>query len=208
MVGGRSARGSRRHAAAASVVVPFPRGAAGARLDLVRFVPSGRSLLVDVRSPDRDRPRLLGRLRDPRLRHRHDRDRRRAACSPAGRRASDQQPRGSQPRLDRRRRGRGRTPHHSRSRRRLRRSCVPEHARDQDRARAAGRRHPSRARRHGSRRGAGKVIREIAVGTEKGVPRLWIHRGTTIRVGGLIPAVSCLRPARWPRRTTRVSRAA
>jgi cell division protein FtsQ len=44
MVGGRSERGSRRRAAAASVVVPFPRGAAGARLDLVRFVPSGRSL--------------------------------------------------------------------------------------------------------------------------------------------------------------------
>jgi cell division protein FtsQ len=48
MVGGRSARGSRRHATAASVVVPFPRGAAGARLDLVRFVPSGRSLLVTL----------------------------------------------------------------------------------------------------------------------------------------------------------------
>ena len=48
MVGGRSARGSRRHGAAASVVVPFPRGAAGARLDLVRFVPSGRSLLVSI----------------------------------------------------------------------------------------------------------------------------------------------------------------
>ena len=46
MVGGRSPRGSRRQGAAASVVVPFPRGAAGARLDLVRFVPSGRSLLV------------------------------------------------------------------------------------------------------------------------------------------------------------------
>lgn len=48
MAGGRSARGSRRHAAAASVVVPFPRGAAGARLDLARFVPSGRSLLAAV----------------------------------------------------------------------------------------------------------------------------------------------------------------
>jgi len=46
MVGGRSERGSRRHAAAASVVVPFPRDAAGVRLDLVRFVPSGRSLLA------------------------------------------------------------------------------------------------------------------------------------------------------------------
>jgi cell division protein FtsQ len=48
MVGGRSARGSRRHAAAASAVVPFPRGASGARLDLARFVPSGRSLLATI----------------------------------------------------------------------------------------------------------------------------------------------------------------
>ena len=48
MVGGRSARGSRRHVAAANVVVPFPRGAAGARLDLARFVPSGLSLLVTL----------------------------------------------------------------------------------------------------------------------------------------------------------------
>lgn len=48
MVGGRSARGSRRNVAAANVVVPFPRGAAGARLDLVRFVPSGRSLLATL----------------------------------------------------------------------------------------------------------------------------------------------------------------
>jgi cell division protein FtsQ len=36
--------------------------------------------------------------------------------------------------------------------------------------------------------GAGKVIREIAVGTERGIPRLWIKRGATIRVGGEIPA--------------------
>jgi hypothetical protein len=41
-------RGSRRHGAAASVVVPFPRGAAGARLDLVRFVPSGRALVATM----------------------------------------------------------------------------------------------------------------------------------------------------------------
>ena len=46
MVGGRTERGSRRHARAASVVVSFPRGAAGDRLHLARFVPSGRSLLV------------------------------------------------------------------------------------------------------------------------------------------------------------------
>jgi hypothetical protein len=45
MVGGRAERGSRR-ARAASVVVPFPRPAAGDRLDLARLVPSGRSILV------------------------------------------------------------------------------------------------------------------------------------------------------------------
>jgi cell division protein FtsQ len=36
--------------------------------------------------------------------------------------------------------------------------------------------------------GAGKVIREIRVGTERGMPRLWVRRGATIRVGGRIPA--------------------
>ncbi|HSI98511.1 MAG TPA: FtsQ-type POTRA domain-containing protein [Gaiellaceae bacterium] len=46
MAGGRTERGPRRRTRAASVVVPFPRGAAGDRLDLARLVPSGRSLLV------------------------------------------------------------------------------------------------------------------------------------------------------------------
>ncbi|HSG14065.1 MAG TPA: FtsQ-type POTRA domain-containing protein [Gaiellaceae bacterium] len=44
MAGGRSERGSGRPARAASAVVPFPRGAVDDRLDLARFVPSGRSL--------------------------------------------------------------------------------------------------------------------------------------------------------------------
>lgn len=49
MAGGRSARGSRRRVVhAASVVVPFPRAETGDRPDLARFVPSGRSLLVAV----------------------------------------------------------------------------------------------------------------------------------------------------------------
>jgi cell division protein FtsQ len=46
MVGGRALRGSRRRERAASVVVPFPRGPAGARQGLAGLVPSGRSLLV------------------------------------------------------------------------------------------------------------------------------------------------------------------
>jgi cell division protein FtsQ len=36
--------------------------------------------------------------------------------------------------------------------------------------------------------GAGKVFREIEVGTERHLPRLWVARGTTIRVGGQVPA--------------------
>jgi hypothetical protein len=35
--------------------------------------------------------------------------------------------------------------------------------------------------------GAGKVIATIATGTQRNLPRLWIARGTTIRVGGLVP---------------------
>ncbi len=36
--------------------------------------------------------------------------------------------------------------------------------------------------------GAGKVIREISVGTQRGMPRLWLRRGATIHLGGQIPA--------------------
>ncbi len=46
MAGGTNERGSRRPTRTASVVVPFPRGVSDARLDLARFVPSGRSLLL------------------------------------------------------------------------------------------------------------------------------------------------------------------
>lgn len=44
--GGRAEHGSRPRARAVSVVVPFPRRESGGRLDLVRLVPSGRSILL------------------------------------------------------------------------------------------------------------------------------------------------------------------
>ena len=44
--GGRTGPGSRRRAHAASAVVPLPRAPADDRLDLVRLVPSGRSLAI------------------------------------------------------------------------------------------------------------------------------------------------------------------
>ena len=36
--------------------------------------------------------------------------------------------------------------------------------------------------------GAGKVIGAIPTGTHRGLPRLWLARGTSVRVGGLVPA--------------------
>lgn len=36
--------------------------------------------------------------------------------------------------------------------------------------------------------GAGKVIRRIETGTERRLPRLWLKKGTTIRLGGSVPA--------------------
>jgi cell division protein FtsQ len=44
--GGRTEPGSRRRTRAASAVVPLPRPVAGDRLDLARFLPSGRSLVL------------------------------------------------------------------------------------------------------------------------------------------------------------------
>ena len=187
MVGGRSSRGSRRHAAAASVVVPFPRGAAGARLDLVRFVPSGRSLLVTVGALIAiglgywvayatpvfavDTIEIDGA--PPAL----QRDVERATRDLVGR---------SLVSIDA-------------SEVEVTLHTIPAVAGvSVDRAfpstlvvRVAPERPVAVIRRGTSAwlaTGAGKVIREIAVGTEKGMPRLWIRRGATIRVGGQIPA--------------------
>jgi hypothetical protein len=36
--------------------------------------------------------------------------------------------------------------------------------------------------------GSGEVVREIATGTERGYPRLWLPKGVTVRLGGSLPA--------------------
>jgi cell division protein FtsQ len=36
--------------------------------------------------------------------------------------------------------------------------------------------------------GAGKVIRAVETGTERGLPRIWLAKGATIRLGGSVPA--------------------
>ena len=144
MAGGRSARGSRRHAAAASVVVPFPRDAAGARLDLARFVPSGRSLLATFGVARGRRRRVLGRVRDPGLRGRAGRRARRTARALARGDAGDARLVGQSLVAIDARRGRGHPARASRRRRGLRRPRLPAHARRQGRAGAAGRRRPAR----------------------------------------------------------------
>jgi cell division septal protein FtsQ len=187
MVGGRSERGSRRHAGAASVVVPFPRGAAGARLDLVRFVPSGRSLLV-----------TFGTLVAIGLGYW-------IAYSTPVFAVDAVEIRGAPPALE----GDVRAA----TRDLVGTSLVSVDADDVESQlrtlpAVAGvsvdRAFPSTLvvkiapeRPVAVIRGAdaawlatgdGKVIREIRVGTQRGMPRLWVRRGATIRVGGQIPA--------------------
>jgi cell division protein FtsQ len=187
MVGGRSPRGSRRHGAAASVVVPFPRGAAGARLDLVRFVPSGRSLLVTFGAILAvgiaywvayatpvfavDRVEISGA--PPAL----EREVARVTDDLVGKSLVSIDATDVEGQL---------------------RALPAVAGVSVDRAfpstvvvRIAPERAVAVIRRGRSAwlaTGAGKVIREIPVGTEKGVPRLWVRRGATIRVGGQIPA--------------------
>lgn len=187
MAGGRSERGSRRHAAAASVVVPFPRGAAGARLDLVRFVPSGRSLLatsgllvaVGVAYWLAYSTSLFAvhevvvRGAPPAL----QREVTRATQGLVGKSLVSVDPGAVEGTL-------------------LELPAVA--GASVDRAfpntlvvKIAPER-PVAVVRVGTSAwlatGAGKVIRKIPVGTERGMPRLWVRRGTTIRLGGEIPA--------------------
>ncbi|HEX4745499.1 MAG TPA: FtsQ-type POTRA domain-containing protein [Gaiellaceae bacterium] len=36
--------------------------------------------------------------------------------------------------------------------------------------------------------GSGKVVRQIETGTERGLPRIWLAKGTTMHAGGSVPA--------------------
>lgn len=187
MAGGRSARGSRRNVAAASVVVPFPRGAAGARLDLARFVPSGRWLLATVgalvavglaywaayATPVFALQRVDVRGAPPTL----TREVARATSDLRGRSLVAIDAEGVEGELHELPAVAGVTvdrafPHTLVIR------IAPEK--------------PVAVIRRGHSAwlatGAGKVIREIPTGTQRELPRLWLGRGTSIRVGGQVPA--------------------
>ena len=187
MVGGRSARGSRRHVTAASVVVPFPRGAAGGRLDLARFVPSGLALLITVGV-------VLAVAGAYWL----------AVATPVF--AVDEvDVRGAPPQLEREVTratqdlvGRSLVSIDADAVEGTLRALPAVAGVTVDRAfphtlvvKVAPERPVAVIRRGRSAwlaTGGGKVVREIRLGVERGMPRLWLRRGATIRVGGQIPA--------------------
>ena len=187
MAGGRSARGSRRHVAAASVVVPFPRGAAGARLDLARFVPSGRSLLATIAvlcavgiayvvatsTPVFALERVDIRGAPPEV----ARDVTAATRDLVGQSLVTIDADEVEGKL--------------RALPAIAGVSVDRAFPDTLVVKVAPERPVAVARRGDSSwlvTGAGKAIRRIETGTERGLPRLWLAKGTTIRLGGAVPA--------------------
>jgi len=189
MAGGRTERGSRRRTRAASAVVPLPRGGPGDRLDLVRFVPSGRSLLVGFALVAGVLVAYWGAR----------------ATSVFAVEQLDVQ--GAPPAVVRE--------VEAATKDAIGTSLLAVDARAiEDRVRAlpsvagvsvdrafphtlvvriAAERPVAVARRGDGAwlvTGSGKVVREIETGTERDYPRLWLTRDVTVRVGGSLPARS------------------
>lgn len=207
MVGGRVERGSRRRTRAASAVVPFPRTAAGDRLDLVRLVPTGRSLLLGfalvagvlaafwgARATSVfavERVHVVGA--PPAV----ARQVKRATAATLGVSLLEVDARELEDRV---------------------RALPSVAGASVDRAfphtlvvRVSAEKPVAVVRRRASSwlvTGSGKVIREIESGTLRGYPRLWLPRGAGVRVGGSVPAgflhatraLAALEEARIPRR--------
>jgi cell division protein FtsQ len=207
MAGGRTERGSRRRTRAGSVVVPFPRGAAGDRLDLVRLVPSGRSLLLGFAlvisvlaaywGAKASSVFAVERLQVKGAPPAVARDVELAAKDVMGTSLLSIDAEMLEGTL----------------------RALPSVAGvSVDRAfpntlvvRVAAERPVAVVRRGHTAwlvTGAGKIIREIETGTERGFPRLWLTRGTTVRIGGSLPAnltmatraLAAARAVRLPRR--------
>lgn len=187
MAGGRTERGSRRRTRAASVVVPFPRGEAGDRLDLARLVPSGRSLLVGFAlvvcvlggywGARHSSVFAVQHLRVEGAPPAVTRDVEAAAKDVLGASLLSIDAETLEDTL---------------------RALPSVAGASVDRAfpntlvvRVAAERPVAVVRRGHTAwlvTGAGKVIREIETGTERGFPRLWLTRNTTVRIGGSLPA--------------------
>jgi cell division protein FtsQ len=187
MAGGRTERGSRQRARAASVVVPFPRGEAGDRLDLVRFVPSGRCLLFGFAlvagvlaaywGARTTSVFAVGEVDVQGAPPAVEREVRVAAGGAVGTSLLAVDPRAIEDAV----------------------RALPSIAGvSVDRAfphtllvKVAVERPVAVARRGDSAwlvTGTGEVVREIPTGTERGFPRLWLTKEISVRVGGSLPA--------------------
>jgi cell division protein FtsQ len=186
MVGGRSLRGSRRPARAASAVVPFPRGTVDARLDLARFVPSGLSLLAVLAAAA---AAVLAYW---------------AAVSTSLFAVDRIEVRGAPPAVQRQveavagdLRGQSLVGIDAAELAGRVRALPAIASVSVDRAfphtlvvKVAVERAVAVARRGSGAylvTGTGKVVRDVEVGSNRDLPRLWIPRGVTVRVGGKLP---------------------
>lgn len=187
MVGGRVERGSRRRTRAASVVVPFPRGATGDRLDLVRLVPSGRSLLFAFALV----AAVLGAMWGARTSSVFSVDEVEVVGAPPA--VSRQVERATAGVV-----GRSLLEIDARELADTVRALPSVAGVSVDRAfphtlviRISVERPVAVVRRRESAwvvTGTGKVIREIETDSLRGLPRLWLPRGIGVRVGGSLPA--------------------
>ena len=211
MAGGRTERGSRRRARAASVVVPFPRSEAGNRLDLARFVPSGRSLLIGFALVVAVLGAYWGAKASSVFAVQHLEVK---GAPPAIAREVEVAARDIV--------GTSLLGIDARELEDTVRALPSVAGVSVDRAfpntlvvKVAAERPVAVIRRGNSAwlaTGSGKVIQEIETGTERGFPRLWLTRDVAVRIGGSLPssltgatrALAAAREVRLPRRVKAV----
>jgi cell division protein FtsQ len=211
MAGGRRERESRRRARAASVVVPFPGGQAGYRLDLAQVVPSGRSLLLTFGLV----AAVLAVYRGAHVSWVFDVERVDVqGAPPAVAREVEAATKSTV--------GKSLLTIDVDALEGTVRSLPSVAGASVDRAfphtlviKVAPERAVAVVRRGHSSwlvTGSGRVIREIQTGTERALPRLWLKRGVAIRIGGSLPAgfteatraLAAVRDVRLPRRVKAV----
>lgn len=211
MVGGRTARGSRRRTHAASVVVPFPRGTGGDRLELARLVPSGRSLALGfallagvlaafwgARASSLFAVERVEVLGVPPV---FEKEVRAVTAELVGTSLLAVDAAEVEERV--------------RTLPSIAGASVDRSFPHTLTVRVAAER-PVAVVRSGRSAflatGAGEVIREIELGTERSLPRLWVAKDVDVRVGGTLPrelvpatrAIAAVREARLPRRVKAV----
>jgi len=205
MARGRTERGSRRRTRAASVVVPFPR-ASGDRLDLARFVPSGRSLLLGFALV----AAVLGAYWGARVTSVFAVERLDVQGAPAPVAREIERAIGHTVGMSLLNVDAGEIENRVRALPSVAGASVDRAFPHTLVVKVAAERPVAvvrRGRKAWLATGSGKVIREIETGTERTLPRLWLTRGTGVTVGQALPqsltaatrALEAAREAHLPR---------